>query len=656
MEGPAEPQASAPSPGEGRRGRARRRPRGLAWAAIAGAAAYSWVWVANAFLTDDPYIDFRTIEQLVAGNGLRFNLNERVQAFTDPLWLFLLALPRLAGAALPEVALALSWLAMIGFLAVLWRLSRGEPARWGVAVAVAAVSRTLLDWSSSGLETPLTMLLIAVWVAELLARERREAAGVSPSSTPHFLVISALLLTRPDLAPIAAPAAFAVAWRRVRAVGWAGALREALVGGSPLLAWSLFALVYYGSIVPNTALAKLASGVPARQLVAHGLVYLRVSALWDPLLVPILAAALWAILAAPSRAVRWLGWGALLDLAYVVRAGGDYMAGRFLVPVAALSLCLVAARLPRPPLVAALLPLTLAVGFLASHSPLRTFGHYEAEWEVGSGSEGIADMKGVEGESLIVGLRRGWPKPESYRATRPCIARTLGHLGYRAALDQIIVDPFALSDPLLARLRYQPPWEIGHFRRQVPPGYLESLVTRRNRLEDPRLREVYADVRTVVSAPLLDPGRLAADWRLLRRRPLALEPRCPRVVLGELPPQVPTWPAIVTARRDAPVAIHLRGILPLGKNAEIWQLRVDTALPVATAHLTCHPADSAAQLGFDLELQLRKIVGTVAGRTERLRLALVRDPLLGPPAPLLCAELRELSGIDRPIHDEAPGR
>jgi len=38
-----------------------------------------------------PSSRLRTVRNLVEGEGLRWNLHERVQGFTHPLWMFLLA-------------------------------------------------------------------------------------------------------------------------------------------------------------------------------------------------------------------------------------------------------------------------------------------------------------------------------------------------------------------------------------------------------------------------------------------------------------------------------------------------------------------------------------------------------------------------------------
>ena len=58
-------------------------------------------------------------------------------------------------------------------------------------------------------------------------------------------------------------------------------------------------------------------------------------------------------------------------------------------------------------------------------------------------------------------------------------------------LDRFIVDPLALSDPLLARLPSQKKWRIGHFERDLPKGYFESVETSTNLIANPSLREYY---------------------------------------------------------------------------------------------------------------------------------------------------------------------
>ena len=57
--------------------------------AISAMATLSAVYLANAWVCDDAYITFRSIDNLVNGLGPVWNAGERVQAFTHPLWFLL---------------------------------------------------------------------------------------------------------------------------------------------------------------------------------------------------------------------------------------------------------------------------------------------------------------------------------------------------------------------------------------------------------------------------------------------------------------------------------------------------------------------------------------------------------------------------------------
>ena len=45
----------------------------------------------NAWICDDAYITFRTVDNFIHGHGLTWNLAERVQAYTHPLWMMIIS-------------------------------------------------------------------------------------------------------------------------------------------------------------------------------------------------------------------------------------------------------------------------------------------------------------------------------------------------------------------------------------------------------------------------------------------------------------------------------------------------------------------------------------------------------------------------------------
>ena len=125
----------------------------------------------SAWLCDDAFISFRTADNFVHGYGLTWNVQERVQAYTHPLWLFLFSAvyfvtrePFYTGIFLSMAVSA----AAVGLFA--WKIARsGAAAALGVLVLAASVA--FVDYSTSGLENPLTHLLLALFLWVYLAQD-----------------------------------------------------------------------------------------------------------------------------------------------------------------------------------------------------------------------------------------------------------------------------------------------------------------------------------------------------------------------------------------------------------------------------------------------------------------------------------------------------
>src|SRR5687768_10793862 len=70
--------------------------------ALLGLLGYQRRWV-----TEDAFISFRVARNLVDGYGPVFNIDERVEAHTNPLWVALLAVWNLLGGRIEHGAIAL---------------------------------------------------------------------------------------------------------------------------------------------------------------------------------------------------------------------------------------------------------------------------------------------------------------------------------------------------------------------------------------------------------------------------------------------------------------------------------------------------------------------------------------------------------------------
>jgi arabinofuranosyltransferase len=120
----------------------------------AGLAVYTAVVVRCAWQSDDAYIGFRSAVNLVHGHGLVWNVAERVQAFTNALWILLAAGAYAVTGEVYYTTLALSmFLSVLALSVVLFGLARSLSDRL-MTIALAVSSKSLVDYSTSGLELP----------------------------------------------------------------------------------------------------------------------------------------------------------------------------------------------------------------------------------------------------------------------------------------------------------------------------------------------------------------------------------------------------------------------------------------------------------------------------------------------------------------------
>ncbi len=427
--------------------------------------------VGSAWVSDDAFITLRTLDNFLEGYGLRYNPAERVQAFTHPLWLAWLTIPY----ALTREA----WLTtmVVGFATTM--ASVGVAAltardRYAAALGVGflAVSKAFVDYGTSGLEGPLVWLLLALFGCELYREGGPRFAGL-------LLLASLVGLTRLDALLFVAPGLALAAWPLVREREWSDLLWDQLAW-LPLIAWHAFSLVYYGSLVPNTAWAKLGSGIASSELAAQAPWYFQWAWTYDPATLPLVAVGVLAPLLHRDARGAALSLGIVLYLAYIVRIGGDFMGGRFLAtPLFAAAFLVTRHPLPRA---GAGVVAVMAVGLslTSRYTPLRAgYGYHRAK-----AMHGVVDERGFywRGSGLRRNLRSLEPSHLFARQGRerrrqpPGVVNkaVIGMYGYYAGPEVHIVDRLALADPVLARLPVdeQSGWRIGHFERRLPDGYL----------------------------------------------------------------------------------------------------------------------------------------------------------------------------------------
>jgi len=299
--------------------------------ALLVAAGTVWAWHLR-WVGDDAYISFRYARNLVEGNGLVFNLGERVEGYTNFLWTLLIAGGLALGVHPAQGSVLLGLLCFAIVLSTLQRLTAleiaREPAglrpRWpGLAVPLAAGGYVLASFATSGLETMFAAMLVLLSLEEA-ERRRPFASG---------LLGIAATLAHPDhgIFFVALGAALVMGRAPLRAL-----VRYALPFVVVFVPYFLWRWQYYGDLLPNTFYAKSAD----RAYFGQGGVFLLVNGL---------AMGLWAMLPLTlvgclayrrTLLVRFCAIGIPVYLFYTAKIGGDFMLGRLLVTPALLIIVL----------------------------------------------------------------------------------------------------------------------------------------------------------------------------------------------------------------------------------------------------------------------------------------------------------------------------
>ncbi|HKH46003.1 MAG TPA: hypothetical protein VKM72_15185 [Thermoanaerobaculia bacterium] len=285
--------------------------------------------------SDDAFISYRYALNLIAGHGLVFNPGERVEGYTNLLYVLLLVPAAwLAGAErLLAISIGVNLLsaaaALLGFFG--FARERLGGARAGMAALALALCPSLWVAVASGLETPLVLALqVALWIAVERTVEREDGQPLLPLTV--LTVLAGLARADGFIAPLLAALYLAVRGRRRAALAVAAASLATLAA---LVAWRL---TYYGWPLPNTYYAKVAGPLPRR--IETALPQLSRVVFTTGLLVPVIAL-LFAILrlvqqvsrgqARLSAALSFPVFFAPAWIGYWIYVGGDVFYERFLL-------------------------------------------------------------------------------------------------------------------------------------------------------------------------------------------------------------------------------------------------------------------------------------------------------------------------------------
>ncbi|MDP2983397.1 MAG: hypothetical protein Q8O92_08715 [Candidatus Latescibacter sp.] len=546
-----------------------RQERASDFAFIAIVNIFTLFYFMNAYICDDAFISFRTVDNFINGYGLRWNTIERVQTYTNPLWILLMSVfyyPLQWLHSMEDttkmyfISIALSYFAslaaVLSIAAYLIRFKRHVALV--ILLAVLFSSRAFVEYTSSGLENPLTYLLIVLFYVRYFSDEDQS----KPKFIVPLLVFASLaFLNRQDtLLLFAFPAAaLCIGAFKTQGRKTIGLLAAGL---SPAFGWVLFSLIYYGFPFPNSYYAKLGL-TPASVVWKQGINYFFSVLISDPLTVCVIFFAIIVSVLRKDRRNLMAGMGLLAAVFYVISTGGDFMGGRFVSAPFLSAVLLVALGAPAPkpdiPLkeswrkkkrkaprspviefarryrlrltVAACIIYNLVIPLTPAKTPLQAT-YLKSEW-YGMKLFNLPNAIGniyqnspyYYASNPLFYSKGGFPFGNlSFHVIRDCRhCRALseesrpvyieggGIVGFcRGPLHQLI-DPQAITDPLLARLPIPDltgGFVPGHFTRPVPEGLLESYSENRNMLKDPKLRNYYEKLFIVTRGPVFSVIRL----------------------------------------------------------------------------------------------------------------------------------------------------
>jgi arabinofuranosyltransferase len=488
-------------------------------------AVITAIVLALAWISDDALITVRMALNLANGHGAVYNIGEKVQAYTHPLWFVLLYIGGRMTGQWMVWPMALGILCSLGTMLVIARRGASN-AQVIVALIALLASNAFLEYSTSGLENSLTFLLITTLIACAVSVQRESRWTLLAISG---VISSVAMVNRLDTAILVLPICVAIAWssginKKVVALFVGGAL--------PLVVWAGLTVPYYGALLPNTFVAKTNVHIAHRQLITQGLRYFGNAWKFDPMGMSCLFVLMVVLLMFGSLVSRAVVAGACTYMAYVVWVGGDFMAGRFfstviVVVVAAFALdqnirmvSFVDALISKKTAVALVgaIVLCVSVGWSdVAHLPARVSSANQVRWAF-SANHGISDERGnfmtyrqglwqyvsdgvhapsqtpdqripVDNAhaplSVLQWVATHWnqqpvtPKIGTKRVEVVC--GLLGRIGLYTGPTVHWIDPCGLTDRLTASIAFNPRtdkrWRIGHFVRRLPRDYVTAVAT-----------------------------------------------------------------------------------------------------------------------------------------------------------------------------------
>ncbi|MBR6245275.1 hypothetical protein IKR20_06850 [bacterium] len=461
-----------------------------------------------AWCSDDAFHIYTMAKNLLTGNGFTPTPGLRVNVATCPFWALIVVFGMLFWNNPYAIGMIFNLLFSGIALVMLFRQIYKKENWFFVLVFVSLIlclSRTYLSYTTSGLENALILLLSTLYLEVFFQNEffsKKELFKIA-------LLEGLIAFTRMDCALIfsfTSAYAFLLRYKKYKSdfscFSWKklfSVVPIALIGLSPFILWEIFSLFYYGSFVPNTALAKLNTGFPLGDYLIRGFWYTVEFGIYDFFLLSIIFYFIFYAAKKFSRIHRvekifLIASGIMLYFVYIIYIGGDFMSGRHFLALFYISLITSVKQIHTVDFKLTIGTLFLVTFLISSilflnKQPCMVCDEREYYYQDTGLIPIITDYL-KNGETTIItknignGIQWFYGNKQSYESR--------------------------LYDPLLSRLpaTYYPDWRVGHMGRKMPKGYRETLDTGENYIEDPDLAFYYSKLRFVISGNLFSSYRI----------------------------------------------------------------------------------------------------------------------------------------------------
>jgi len=411
------------------------------------------------FIQDDSFITYRYVKNFAEGNGLVFNIGERVEGYTCFMWVILLASLKVLGinfvSASQTLGILFSFLTLLfTFLISLNVFPKNKTAYYSITFSLIAVLLIVSNgafayWASSGMETGMFGFFVTLGIY-LYLKESTAKTNYFPYSSLAFLIAS---LARPEGNLIFAVTILHKVFvtlkspgeNRIKVLFSKNNLVWLILYLVPAVAYMIWRCMYYGYLLPNTFYAKTGSSLEYFKTGAEYFwEFVKTYGLYG-LLVPLIL----VNLKSKENYYQYLYLILVFFLfsVYVILVGGDVLRpARFFVPLLPVFYILVQEALHR---LVALYEKKLNLSYAAAAVIIAVliFGYHSYN------SQNEQIRKYSELESGLVEKMRitgEWLKKKSTDSGRrlTVAATTIGAISYYSDVD--LIDMLGLTDKTIA--------------------------------------------------------------------------------------------------------------------------------------------------------------------------------------------------------------